>query len=367
MASFKGAVSGAMNAASAADAALSEIMSTAGEASKALQGLTGAVTGMVSQATKFVEAAAPSAVLVLNQALYDLTAVIGQTLSPVVQAASEAVKLLGGTLAPVMRSLTPVVQQVTGSLLALVEQALPGLESLGEMFVTLAAGLANLIDILSPIVTVATALTNVFLDLFTGLMEWLGSLIGPGSGLKWAVQELAKAFLTAVAIISRSVYAFLGLAGGGRVLRSLIKTTAPKKVGENVEDITGTGVARDAQITNFSDYGKKIAQAALIAGMGAAPKKTDNAWLEELHGTLKDIENWQAMSGADLLVKLRGWLLDDLPPLLAQAIKSAASTTFRSFGNGALSGIAAEKSWATDAIDNALSAIGIDPYDPFGG
>lgn len=306
------------------DAGLGKVLATTGDMASAFIKVTGAVTGMVSQATKFVEAASPSAVLVLNQALYDLTGLIGQALTPVVGAAAQAVKLLGGTLAPVVRELTPVMQELTGSLLTLVEQSLPGLQALAGFFVKLATGAARLVEIFTPMVTVATALTNVFLDLVTGLLGWLGDLLGMGTGsVRWAMQEFAKGVLTSLAILSRAVYGFLGLAGGGSVLRSLIRSTAPKKVGENVEDITGTGVARDAKITNFQDYSRQVTQAALIAGSGAAPKKTDNAWLEDLHGTLKDIEEWQSMSGRELLISLKAWLLDDMPPRLAEAIMAA--------------------------------------------
>ena len=265
-----------------------------GAALGAVTGTIGAVVGglqgIVGVAVKFVDAFAPAAVLVFNQALYDITAVIGQALVPIVYGAADAIKMVGAVLMPVMRSLTPIVSRLTGVFLQWVESAMPAFEALTEIVVMIADAFVTFLEIWMPIINAMQILGAVMWDLLKALVSWLASLFGGDvvNTLKSATQTIAKYMLLAAGAVAKFIGSIFGVAGGGMVMESLLKATNPEK--EKKGDITGFGAAKDAKFQSFSDYGRAVTTASLLAGSGATPTKTDNQWLADTYEMLKALE-----------------------------------------------------------------------------
>lgn len=295
-----------------------------GKATAAIQSMTGAISAIVNVSAKFAEAAAPSAVLVLNQAMYDFSAVIGQALTPIVRGAAEGIKMLGGVLLPVMRALTPVIAKLTGAFLSLLEQALPALETMGEIFVSVATVVGDLFDAISPLITVSIAFTTAFWEVVKTLLESLGSLFGEGTmgTFKSAIQTFSKFLLLGAAHLAVFIGKLFGVAGGGSFVEGLLKATDPNK--PKPADITGMGVAKDAQFLGFQEYSKKVSQAALIAGTGAAPEKPANEWLKDVHAQLLKARAEEATALTEAMTKLEKWITETLPKRIAAAVKGEA-------------------------------------------
>lgn len=277
-----------------------------------LAGLAGAATGVVgtfNQATGaakgFVEAFAPSTVLVFQQALGDLAAVIGSALEPVIQSATEIVKDFSSVLLPLMRDLRPVIEQVTGALGEVAKVLISSFAVTMKALAPVIKLVADLFVAMTPIFQAASAAIAGAVEALkyigTAIMEALGAdLSDVGGRVRDAMESVAEAALVASAALLKLINAGLGDAFIKGVQNALGANDTAKarkeldafgggplpKQGVEREDATGMKAMTNARFVSIGDFGKQVALAAAVAGGGGGRPKTSEEWLAKISSSL---------------------------------------------------------------------------------
>jgi hypothetical protein len=287
-------------------------------------GVAGAVVGafqsIISSSVGFVEAFAPSNVLVLNQAIGDLTATIGMALVPVVQAASGFISEFGSALLPVMEQLRPVVQQladtftkVAGMALANLQPVFDALVPLGEAFAAVWEATAELLEPFMAIGAIINEITGAALKIFALLIKELvrelqpiitlfrmvgdvlravtavfgavmDSLIGAfgggeADGLKNACDEMRKSFQQVIKAGVIMAAAMMKLFGMHDAVDKLKKRLS----GPERKPIVGMKAGTNASFSGFAELGRQVSQSASIAdGSGKSDDKKEVDFLKEI-------------------------------------------------------------------------------------
>jgi hypothetical protein len=320
---------------------LAGLASAVGSVTQALAMLPQAVQTVVGTVTGYVSALNPALMAQFNEVLRDLNATIGVAFLPVISIATGLARELGSYLLPVMRQLNPIVARLAAaasSVLVPVIQAvaenLAGLLPVADMLAGAVAVAAPLVRaelallmtslrVLTPFVEAAAAVFATFVPVLTaaagivedvsrglalvagGIAEGLRAfnhalgdvfgglfnvdLAGSAEALRSVVQDVVKGLILLSAQLA--VFAF-GDVGKGYV-RGLMRE------GPARQDNTGLAPAQGAGLKSFSDFGKDMAVAASMAGMGAGAAKTEKDFLADIRGDLGKI-----LEGTNTLQKM---------------------------------------------------------------
>jgi hypothetical protein len=144
--------------------ALTALMGPVGEAVNVVKGSFDSLAGTLRP---FVEAFSPSAVLVFDQAMRDLSAVIGSAVLPVFNVLTGVVQQVGAILLPVFQQLQPVIQEVAGVFAQLAGNAL---ENFGLLLAPLKMAGETFAQLLQALLPLSTAITK-----FGGMLISLGA------------------------------------------------------------------------------------------------------------------------------------------------------------------------------------------------
>lgn len=283
----------------------------------AASGLAGAFDRLTSRVTPFVEAFAPSAVLVFRESLRDLSAVVGSALTPVLSGATSVVREFSSALLPVMQRLQPVVAQVSGTLVEVAKVLSGAFASALHALAPVAQFLADALSALAPAVEAAAALFSGLTRAFSTLVGWvLGTdLTGATKALRSAMESLAGAVLKAAANLLMLVSPDLG--------RSFVGGARAALTGEGMEKGAAAGMAamRDVRFANFADFGRQVATSSAGAFGGASEQKTSEEWLKKIADDLQEIAG---MGRQDVWEKLRNAVTDGVRAAAGRAAYGAA-------------------------------------------
>ena len=283
----------------------------------AASGLAGAFDRLTSRVTPFVEAFAPSAVLVFRESLRDLSAVVGSALTPVLSGATSVVREFSSALLPVMQRLQPVVAQVSGTLVEVAKVLSGAFASALHALAPVAQFLADALSALAPAVEAAAALFSGLTRAFSTLVGWvLGTdLTGATKALRSAMEFLAGAVLKAAANLLMLVSPDLG--------RSFVGGARAALTGEGMEKGAAAGMAamRDVRFANFADFGRQVATSSAGAFGGASEQKTSEEWLKKIADDLQEIAG---MGRQDVWEKLRKAVTDGVRAAAGRAAYGAA-------------------------------------------
>jgi hypothetical protein len=311
-----------------------------------LGAVTGAFTQLQSAMSSFVGAFSPSAVLALNQAMYDLSAVVGSALLPVFNLLTSAVRQFSSILLPAVERLRPAIQTVADALGEMLDAAMMAVELLVEPLVFLGnivAAVAQVFSGLTPLLkswaVVAAGVQAVFVELFKALADSLG--LGQFSEwvdqFKAAMRQLATAAIVAASQLAR----FLGF---GDAFDKGIRNAL---TGANRKSAMGFGAAQDAKVgSDISGFGREVAALAALATTGGpgAKKDEEQQWRAD---TLKALDQGQKF-------------LKEFEEKVVKAIEKAAIDIGQKItGQVYDKGKEAAKAVGTEVGLNALGPLGI--------
>jgi hypothetical protein len=353
-----------------------------------------AINGIVGASAHFVEALNPAAVLGLNLAIRDLTAVVGVALQPVVQAATGFARELGSVLLPIMQRLAPIVSRLADLFLDVAGKALDSFAKAVDSALPLAATFLDLLESSSRLAETfqslsgATAVLNPLLALLNlalkplawlsrqvsdafatlaplgdalkalfgglaGALEGLGGLVGGLQGLDFvsgfiegfanatkyaadAIKNFTAGLLVGVARLAKFLDFGTGL--GDRFIGGLIKSLQPAQR-QNAE---GLAVPLNPQIQSALSFSQQVDKAAFSAGLsgGKSKEQQEEDWRERVAKLLQEIrDNGKARGGAG-------------------APEPATSAT-QEFFEGAAEGFAPKGGVTRDFISGLGAAFGI--------
>lgn len=266
-----------------------------------------ALLNVVGTVTQFVDAIAPSVVFELNQAFRDLSATIGSAFISVVQVAASVVRELGGVLLPVLQQFTPIIATAANAVgnlfISVVRLLVAPLQLLVPLLDIFVAATAEVDKVLTDLVTIATAVVRMFVEmtqlLFGALFgnDAVGSLKEVFRQLADIVRQVIKALLTFAATLATS------LGGAGYVER--FAAALDKEAKERDARAGGLKAAANSpQIQDIASIARQAQLAAFTAaGGGPGREKSDTQWLQELSKDLKTI----ATDNRSIEDKLKDW------------------------------------------------------------
>lgn len=320
--SIGGALSGLSGALSAAAPVVGAVTQGLGMLAGAVQTAIKEFLSIPDKIRPFVQAFAPSSVLVFDQAIRDVSAVIGSALVPVMNASTEVVRAFGEALLPVMRQLEPALRQLAQEtlqyLIPMTKQVVAGLGPLLD-------GVLGLADALRPMLPLFDGLfdswrtfnalfvaTHVALiDFSTALISGWTALLGLTDGYASAgdaLRQFSLGLLRVVATIAK-------LVGAESFLASLRRSFSEQPRGSTV----GFAAATNAKIETAPEWARQLAVQASMAA-GAAGKSPEDAFRDEVSKMLKDISNEKVPSLTDAIrdgFKEFFKKIDQLPDTLA--------------------------------------------------
>lgn len=324
-----------------AGAVLTALAGAASAAAGAASAAAGAFNEAAASAARYVQAYSPAPVLAMQQAMYDLQATVGVALVPVVRTATETFRTVADVLLPVSAKLAPVLAEAGGLFssfagqaadvfgraaeaalpmvrsLAVVGEAAAPLgsaflaitEAMGQMGGAVGTAVASIAQGLAPVLKLVASTAEGLAQPFRAM----GAIVtGVGEVIKGAMEGLAAALgFDALGDASRVVRDSFGQLAQGAIVASahlakllLSQESAAKYINAVIkaikpparQDSTGIGAARNPVVGSLADYGRAIAQAAMLAGPGggAATPKTQEDLLGEAADRLEQIRDGQS-------------------------------------------------------------------------
>ena len=287
--------------------------------------VTGAFTGIIDIASKFVSALNPGIIEQLQLAFDDLFAVVGRAFVPVMAAVIPIVRTFADALVPVIQSLMPtfkvladtmtkvaipviaafagvlftmspffkllaeavgrLVGRFAGALIPIIEKLLPLYVKTFEALLALEPALTKLLD------TVIQMVLSLLPPIVDGLVPIVGFLAETFGGLVSIVADAVKALTDfSVATIGAAKSLVDGIADW--VIETFIgdlkqlgfnqpNQEATKKPGLQIpkfeQDASRGAAARGASFIGFADYGRQLMEAAFGSGANTPEMRTAEA------------------------------------------------------------------------------------------
>jgi hypothetical protein len=240
--------------------------------------------------SQFVEALNPSAMLVFNAAMKDLSAVVGTAVMPIFEALTQGVKEAANLLLPVAEELAPVFGQMAQTMLSVLQ---PILQLMANQVKALVPLLQIFADVMQGLAPLLQAWYTVQAALFGALADFLASLLGGNykdamQNFQTAMQKLASAALVAVAGIAKWMDG-LGIKAGGLILDNLIKAVK----GGAQQDATGLGAATAGQVTSIASFEQSELAKAFTSSSLGDQQMSQTEWLKQQAETLEGIRDGQ--------------------------------------------------------------------------
>lgn len=294
---------------------------------------------LAGSVTKYVQAFAPSAVILFNQTMRDLYAVVGQALLPVMNMLTESVRAVGSVVFPAMLALEPILRQLMDAFMGLWSSGLSSLTVLLDGLVTVADMFAQLYQALQPLMQLFSSLYGVILSLFILPLKLVGVALG---AVMWALNPLIALFnLLTIPLQMMQVY----LSGLGAVLQEVMKSVfgAVNPLAGTIGDLkTIFGQLAKIVLIAIGAFAKWIATFlpaanAMLAGMITAlgGKRQDiQGQAAATNAGFKDIQSFgrdlaasmsMAMGGGPAASKEEAWRTETLEEL--KRIQAGAGTT----------------------------------------
>ena len=299
--------------------------------------VTGSFTSLAGSVTGYIEAFAPSTVLVFNQYIKDLTAVIGMALEPVLTGLTEIVKEVGAVLLPIAEQMRPIIEQVTG---AFVGVLVPIVQNVGAIFQALAPSLKFFADVIDVIAVLSRAQSAVVAGAIAHFMAFLDSIFSNKSGYTDFMDGFKSAIQMVISFLLRLVVTIAKLIGADSFIAGLIKSLSGEGIAAK-KPIEGMAAPTNVSTTNAVGLGQKVTEMAFGAMGGATLTRKPEEYLAELLVELKGIAgsdmNWKKMLmdvGNDLVGKvLAGVKLNIYDPIVSN-IKSIKESVEKFLGRG---------------------------------
>ena len=287
--------------------------------------VTGAFTGIIDIASKFVSALNPGIIEQLQLAFDDLFAVVGRAFVPVMAAVIPIVRTFADALVPVIQSLMPtfkvladtmtkvaipviaafagvlftmspffkllaeavgrLVVRFSGALIPIIEKLLPLYVKTFEALLALEPALTKLLD------TVIQMVLSLLPPIVDGLVPIVGFLAETFGGLVSIVADAVKALTDfSVATIGAAKSLVDGIADW--VIETFIgdlkqlgfnqpNQQATKKPGLQIpkfeQDASRGAAAKGASFIGFADYGRQLMEAAFGSGANTPEMRTAEA------------------------------------------------------------------------------------------
>ena len=290
-----------------------------------------ALQSVVSASLPFVAAFSPSDVMVFNQAVRDVTAVVGSLLVPVVRQATVFIRDFGSRLLPVVEQLRPAFEaisavlgkaagQVLGVFSTLARVLVPVVKVAGELFGVLLGLVEPLMDVVGVVAEVVGVVGSVLSAVIKALAEGIKPIVAVLQGLgDWfkVVGVWIRTFGILLEDLVRNLLGadFSGVDATWKALRdgfskaalasvlfaaSLAKATGMTSVLDALARATaqtakkgteGFAAATNAQFKGFSDFGKQVALAASTASLVGGENKpaTTESLLGDINKGVLDI------------------------------------------------------------------------------
>ncbi len=287
----QGAMSAFGDAVTAPVAALQALGEAAGSGVKVLAqiagaGLVDAFQSMGSAMMPFVQALSPSAVMVFQQAMRDLNAVVGVALMPVFNALTAAVRQTADTLLPISKQLQPIFASLASTALSMLQPALQAFAQVMESLVMPALSFfAELMKGMVPIFQAAgavfTAVTKTIGQVLSGLF---GDTKGFLSGFQAAMKSLANAAVIAAGGLAQ-------LVGATRFLSNLHEAVSK---GPETQRSQNLSAPQNASTGSVASYASTVLRSAFTATAAGGPQpQTEKDLLAEANGILDQMVTGQ--------------------------------------------------------------------------
>lgn len=332
------------------------LLSSLGGIATAAAAVPAALFAIVGAAQHFAGLLSPTTLLMFQAAVKDTSAAFGVMLLPVLQVAVGVVRDAGALILPVAQQLQPIfrrladlagdnltrgMETLAGAVMSLVplfdaavslQEAFdainrPIFDLVGLVFDVLGPGFKMLAQEIQLVVIPVKLLGDMLSDamkairLFgAGLASAFGAtfdLSAPLDSLKAAAEETRAGFQGVLkSLIVFSVALAQALPGdfGDKYKAGILRALE----GPARTQTMGIRPAEGARFTDVREWSKSILTAASMASEGGVARKTQEDWLKDIAGELKD------MKKVDPWEMVRGWLLDDLPPRIAAALREKA-------------------------------------------
>jgi hypothetical protein len=284
----------------------------------------------------FVEAFSPSAILMFDAAMRDLSAVIGSAVLPFFNLLTGALRSFASILLPAVQEMAPVIDQIAGVFGELLAGAMDQIEMLMEPVKAIVELFAVLLDVLKPVMKLFQAINQV-LFAYVGLLVnnaavILGLLLQalkPILDIMGAMAPIWKALSVIIAGITNAIKVWaqsLSLAWGGdfvetftdamqQLAKAAILAAAAlakmlglegfvegmkRALGGERRGAAGFAAPQDARVqTDIQAFARQMAEAAAVATTpGADTKSEEQKWRESTLEALKTLktpeEFWKA-------------------------------------------------------------------------
>jgi hypothetical protein len=302
--------------------------SPAGGLSAIMGAVGSAVSGVmsaVSSINSFTEALNPSAVLVFQQALYDLTAVVGVALEPLTQALTAITREVGAILLPIMEELAPLFQAIGQTL----QTVFTLLSEMSRVFQPLIAPLVQALNfllealrvVIQPMIALWTVVRTVVETLVQAVRRLVSSLFpdinlnAALGGIRDFVNELIKYTLLVTAHIAKWL-------GADSYIDNLIKNLDRR----DRKDATGLGAAKNATISTLPAFVNAVATSAFTATETKEPGQSpEEAWRRQTLAELERLRNGQETA----LDRLGNRIVDAITGQVGRAAAAATAPVTR--------------------------------------
>jgi uncharacterized protein YukE len=304
-----------------------------------VQAAAGAFSQAASAMRPFVEAFSPSAILMFDAAMRDLSAVIGSALLPIFNVLTMALRGFASILLPVVQTLGPAIERITGVLTSMLAGGLesldllaPAVESIVELFAVLMEALQPVIKLFQSISQVMMSYVSLLVNNAAVVITLLLQAIKPLLDIFTAATPIWKALSVIIAGVTNAIKVWaqsLSLACGGefvedftgamrQLARAAILAAAAlakmlglegfvegmkKALGGERRGAAGFAAPQDARVqSDIQAFARQMAEAAATAtGAGGETKTAEQKWQADLLNelkTLKEDELWKKAENA---------------------------------------------------------------------
>lgn len=252
-----------------------------------------AIAGLGQQMAHFVRSASPGTVMLFNNVLEDMNAVIGQALKPVL----EVVTVVARTFADTLTLLVPIGGAVALGLKPLVGAFGAFMETIGRVFHVV----RRLADQLAPM---WNAMSGAIYEVMKAIQPLVDLLI---DGLGAAMLEVQGVFVTALTTVVPYVSAFARamadfiawMVKGTRVFLAMLGISLPDESGSRPGGSVGAA-AKSANIGSVDSALQKALTSAFSMGTGASDPAVETASAakalaakaNEIYGEIKKSVEW---------------------------------------------------------------------------
>jgi phage-related protein len=275
-----------------------------------LKGLTvglAAATAAMYASAELVKMINPSAALLFQQALKDLSATIGSGLVPVITIFTDLINRVSGTLLPIMQQLAPLFAQLSD---IIAQGILAAFQALAPIFQAFIPIIRLLLDAYEQYAQIIRIVMRVYFALIQALISIITSLFGANmSDVQNQIKSLGDAIKNLVVHLVLAAAAILNWIGAGNIVKEW-----QKKIQEMLGAQPGRGAravdAINPQMSSIAQIGSQIALAAAGAMAGGPGMKEDESLkaLQEIAKGMDDIVSGKESLGDTVKAALESFI-----------------------------------------------------------